>query len=236
MIKRALEQELSNQEKQVRVYIRLPWLGVASLALKNKICRITTNAIPLCLPMCIFTSRKMFSTSKKDVLSAEDFSYVVYLYSCACGHNYVGRTTQRLGERVRQHVPADIVHRAKMGTHVSHEPRKRGRPKKNAAENSQVLRRSARLAAKPPCAVNDQQVQSHDVLVPIVKSDSAITRHLKSSIKCLSAVGANVMGHFKIIARARSENHLSVLEAVYIDRWKPELCAQKEHVRNLHLF
>ena len=237
VVKRALDQESSiEKEKQVRVYIRLPWLGGASLALKKRICRTTTNAIPLCLPTCVFTSRKMFSTSKKDVLSAEDLSCVVYLFSCACGHSYVGRTTQRLGERVRQHVPAEIVHKAKMGTCASQEPRKRGRPKKSVAETSQTLRRSARLAGKQACAVSEEQIESNDVCLPIVKSDSAITRHLKRSMHCLNAVGANVSKHFKIIAKARSENHLSVLEAIYIDRWKPELCAQKEHVRNLHLF
>ena len=74
------------------------------------------------------------------------------------------------------------------------------------------------------------------MLLPIVKSDSAISRHLKRAMHCLSAVGANVSEHLKIIVRARSENHLSVHEVIYIDRWKPELCAQKERVRNLHLF
>ena len=134
MVKRALEQESSIQkEKQIRVYIRLPWLGVASLALKNRICRMTTNAIPLCLPTCVFTSQKMFFTSKKDVLSAEDLTCVVYLFSCAWGHSYVSRTTQWLGERVR-HAPAEIVHKAKMDTWASQELRKRGcrkqRPRK----------------------------------------------------------------------------------------------------------
>ena len=92
------------------------------------------------------------------------------------------------------------------------------------------------MAGKQACAVSEEQVESDDVFLPIVKSDGAITRHLKRSMHCLNDVGANVSEHFKIIAKARSENHLSVLEAIYIDRRKPELCAQKEPVRNLHLF
>ena len=33
----------------------------------------------------------------------------VYLFNCACGLTYVGRTTQRLEERVKQPVPLDLV-------------------------------------------------------------------------------------------------------------------------------
>ena len=35
-------------------------------------------------------------------------SNVIYLYNCAYGHKYVGRTTQRLEERIKQYVPASL--------------------------------------------------------------------------------------------------------------------------------
>ena len=51
----------------------------------------------------------MFSTSKKDVLPAEKVSNVIYLFTCECGHRYIGKTTQRMEERVKQHVPNELV-------------------------------------------------------------------------------------------------------------------------------
>ena len=50
------------------------------------------------------------------------------------------------------------------------------------------------------------------------KKDSALTRHLKSSPKCLYSVCSNVCKHFKIVARARSKRQLDVLEAIYTSR------------------
>ena len=41
---------------------------------------------------------------------------------------------------------------------------------------------------------------------------------------------------FRILARARSEQHLKVLEALYIQSLKPILCRQKQFVTDLKLF
>ena len=70
----------------------------------------------------------------------------------------------------------------------------------------------------------------------ISKTDSTITRHLKTSHTCLQTVGASAMSYFTILVRARNSWHLSILEAILINRRKPEVCAQKEHVRSLCLF
>ena len=68
------------------------------------------------------------------------------------------------------------------------------------------------------------------------KTDTAITRHLKNSPACLSAVCADVTRRFSILARARNACHLATLEAIFIARKKPELCNQKSHVKSLSLF
>ena len=73
-----------------------------------------------------------------------------------------------------------------------------------------------------------------DILVE--NSDSAVTRHLKSSPKCLFSVCSNVYKHFTIVARARNQCQLDVLEAIYISRKQSELCIQKEYFRKLYLF
>ena len=173
----------------------------------------------------------MFHTNRKDVLSANNLSNVVYLFGCVCGHSYVGRTTQRLGERIRQHIPAEMTNH--VATHaVSPVRKKRGRPRKSSPT---TLRRSQRLAQKEQ-VLSAVKPDLPAVQMAICKSDSAITRHLKSSTSCLNAVCGDVNGCFKILAGGRNLYHLSILEALFIARLKPGLCAQKEHVKNLQLF
>ena len=68
------------------------------------------------------------------------------------------------------------------------------------------------------------------------RSDSAITRHLKSSLDCLRAVCSNdLVNVFKVVARSRNSFHLDVLEAVFIKLHSPVLCQQKEFVKVLYL-
>ena len=60
------------------------------------------------------------------------------------------------------------------------------------------------------------------------------TRHLKTSSQCREAVcKSNVTARFQVIARARNASHLGFLEALFIGRHAPALCAQKEFVRAL---
>ena len=76
---------------------------------KRRIFSVTKSAVPMCQPTCCFTSWQMFNTNGKDVLPAEKINNIIYLFTCDCGHRYVGKTTQRLEERVKQHVPGDLV-------------------------------------------------------------------------------------------------------------------------------
>ena len=74
-------------------------------------------------------------------------------------------------------------------------------------------------------------------VLKISKSDSGITCHLKTSSQCREAVyKSNVTARFQVIARARNASHLGFLEALFIGRHAPALCAQKEFVRTLGLF
>ena len=56
----------------------------------------------------IFTSLPLLSAIKKDVLPASLLSNVICNFSCHCDSRYVGRTSQRLQDRIRQHVPKFI--------------------------------------------------------------------------------------------------------------------------------
>lgn len=56
----------------------------------------------------VFGIKTAFQTFQKDVLLTLDKSLVIYEFKCQCGADYVGRTLQRLGVRLAQHVPARI--------------------------------------------------------------------------------------------------------------------------------
>ena len=52
----------------------------------------------------VFTSKRMLPVVRKDVLPAIQKSFVIYEYKCHCDSRYVGRTSQRLQDRIKQHV------------------------------------------------------------------------------------------------------------------------------------
>ena len=72
--------------------------------------------------------------------------------------------------------------------------------------------------------------------IPIDKADSAVTRHLKESQQCRGFFDVNRRNDgFRILAHARHDLHLEVLEALFIRKLSPTMCAQKKHVRALQL-
>ena len=38
-------------------------------------------------------------------------SFLIYQYGCCGGQQYIGKTTQLLGERIKQHIPSKIIDR-----------------------------------------------------------------------------------------------------------------------------
>ena len=55
---------------------------------------------------------KMFPTVRKDVMPTKQQSMVVYQYVCHCNCRYVGHTSQRLQDRIKQHIPKAIRNQA----------------------------------------------------------------------------------------------------------------------------
>ena len=163
--------------------LRLPWIGNESVKFRREFQLAVGSAFPGISSRVIFTSTPAFSGRAKDVLPATDKSLLVYEYECSCARTYVGRTIQRLSERIKQHIPDTL------------------------------------LLESPDLAKS--------------RSDSALTRHLKDSSSCISK---DMRNRFKILASARSEPHLHVLEALFISRLSPSLCCQKDFVRSLSLF
>ena len=90
------------------VYLRLPYIGHLSAMYRKKI----NDAIRRCYfsvnPRIITTSKPILPPSTKDVLPTTQRSDLIYLFTCCCDSKYVGRTSQRLESRIRQHVPLNI--------------------------------------------------------------------------------------------------------------------------------
>ena len=179
------------------ILIRLPWIGKKSgelLKRTNTAVRLAYFAVEV---HAVYSTSRAFSLPK-DVLPTPSISNVVYLYECRqCESRYVGKTSQHLSERIRQHVPRHLVEPAPDPS----QKRKRGRPPK--------------LKVSP----SDYQ--------------SAIACHLAANDRCREKY---CDGSFSILARARSQQHLNVLESMYIRRLNPVLCKQKMSVTNLLLF
>ena len=124
------------------MFIHLPWLGPKSGAFRNWIHRATIEALRDCKAVCTFTTCRLFNTCKKDVLPAESLSNVIYFFNCACEQSYVGRTSQRLEERIKQHIPASLVKAAEsQKVELKKKGRRRGRRKRR--------RRQQRIKAVP---------------------------------------------------------------------------------------
>ena len=111
-----------------------------------------------------------------------------------CDCRYVGRTTQRLQDRINQHIPKSI--------RTGHQQQK-----------FQPQRNCKKTATEINC-------------------DSAIGQHLLQTETCANNFNTN---QFSILAKARTQFHLSTLEATFIRILKPELCRQKEFVYSLQL-
>ena len=200
----------------------------------------------------LFHISQYVQASNKDVLPIVNLSNVIYLFDCGCGHSYIGRTTQRLGEGVKQHVPAGLTHSTTPKESMVTTRKKPGRPRKNNVDrdgdsmhahvhvSAPISSRTRSKASVAPPSTDERALSvgsgvSAKLTLTSAKTDTAITRHLKNSLSCLEVVSKDVISHFSILARGRHLRHLCTLEAVFIARRKPELCAQKEYVHTLWL-
>ena len=90
------------------VYLKLPWIGDSSSHFERNIKMSINNCFGSVQPRIIFSTRRIWPITHKDVLPTLKQSNVVYQYVCRCDSRYVGRTSQRLQDRINQHVPKFI--------------------------------------------------------------------------------------------------------------------------------
>ena len=94
----------STQEK-CPVYLRVPWIGKPSINLEKEVKTAVESCYGSVSTRLIFTSKRMLPVARKDVLPTTHKSSVIYEYKCYCDSRYVGRTSQRLQDCIKQHVP-----------------------------------------------------------------------------------------------------------------------------------
>ena len=137
--KQKLQQLNSNPVHTVEkcpVYLHIPrvCIGRQIENVSMKFEKQITSAVKRCFfsvePRVIFNTRQLLSAIKKDVLPSHHHSNVVYQFVCHCDSRYVGRTSQRLEERIKQHVPRSMANPP-------------------ASPNSQSLSRSCKANTRP---------------------------------------------------------------------------------------
>ena len=94
--------------KRCPIYLRLPWKGNVSEIWEKRIRRTVEPVQRCCEVKIIFSSKPMLPNACKDRLPTHAMSNVIYLFECRCRARYVGKTTQRLEARIKQHVPANL--------------------------------------------------------------------------------------------------------------------------------
>ena len=174
------DKESTNHKK---IDLNLPFKGNNSADLLRK---QLENIVRKCYPtvkanVTFYNQPRLFSLESKKVQRA---SRTVYKFTCGCGSSYVGKTTQRLKTRIRQHVPAGL--RRQLGK----------------------ITRSRSTE----------------------KQSSAVARHLLNSASCGRKYED---GMFSVLAEARDDLQLSVLESLFISTHKPDLCTKTEQGRNV---
>ena len=91
------------------IYARLPWKGRVSQQFERQIKSAVSSCFKAAELRIINITKSMFSHTHKDVLPSSTLSNIVYKYTCRCNDIYVGRTTQRLEKRIKQHVPKSLL-------------------------------------------------------------------------------------------------------------------------------
>jgi len=91
------------------VYLHLPYIGPTSTKFDKQIkpCAVKTCFATL-KPCVVYTTKDLCLANKKNILFAFQLSNVIYQFSCHCDSLYVGHTSQRLQDRIKQHILKSI--------------------------------------------------------------------------------------------------------------------------------
>ena len=87
------------------MYLRVPWMDKPSPNSEKEVKTVVESCYGSVSTRLVFASRRMLPVARKDVLPTTQKSSVIYEYKCHCDSLYVKRTSQRLQDCIKQHVP-----------------------------------------------------------------------------------------------------------------------------------
>ena len=119
----ALNRERKFGPSKCPVYLRLPYKGNISVQFEKRIKSATSKCFKAADPRVIHVTKPILPSSHKDVLPSHSQNNVIYKFTCRCAAVYVGRTSQRLGDRIKQHVPPNFL-KSLTGTGTRRQPQR----------------------------------------------------------------------------------------------------------------
>ena len=87
------------------VYLKVQWMSEPFTKLNSGVKATIDNCFSSINSRVIFTSKSILPFAHKDVVPAIKKSNVIYEFQCHCDSRYVGRTSQRLEDRIKKQVP-----------------------------------------------------------------------------------------------------------------------------------
>ena len=93
--------------KKRPVYLKLPWIGNTNLRFKSQIRQAITKCFFALNPPFVYSTRRALPSIQKDCVPTNQKSSIIYEFMFQCDSGYIGRTTQRLGDRIKQQVPSN---------------------------------------------------------------------------------------------------------------------------------
>ena len=90
------------------IYLRLSWLGSVSTRFKKQVKSAAKQCFFAVEPRVFYSTKELLSATNKDVMPALQKSNMIYQFSYHCDSRYVGCTSQRLQDRIKQHIPKSI--------------------------------------------------------------------------------------------------------------------------------
>ena len=96
------------------MYLKLPGIGKVSLKYEKQTKTTGNNCFGSVSASIVFSLKKILPSFLNDILPAHQRSNIILIYSFFhCDSVYVNRTSQRLEEQIRQHVPKFIRNKIK---------------------------------------------------------------------------------------------------------------------------
>ena len=105
---KSLNYRQRKNRKNVQFTLKLPWIGNISTKFENQCKTAVSSCFGAVKFGAVFSTRNMLPTVRKDVVPTKQQSMVVYQYVCRRDCRYVSCTSQRLQDRIKQHIPKAI--------------------------------------------------------------------------------------------------------------------------------